>query len=114
MCEERPFGSSKMLCRHFRIGKAKWLRILQSKLGLKKCHLRRVQYTLSINEKSKRGSYSKLLLTARMEQKATGFQRITNGDELWFVLDYPRGSAWAASRDELPQRIKQKNDTKSV
>jgi hypothetical protein len=43
-----------------------------------------------------------------MEQKAIGFQRIITGDELWFFLYYPRDSVWAGTRDELPQRIKQK------
>jgi hypothetical protein len=51
-------------------------------------------------------SHSKLLLTALMEQKANGFQRIIFGDESGLFLYYPRDSIWAASRDELPQCIK--------
>jgi hypothetical protein len=43
-----------------------------------------------------------------MEQKAPSFQRIITGNESQFLLDYLRDSAWAASRDEFPQRIKQK------
>jgi hypothetical protein len=35
MLEERPFSSCKVLCRHFRIGKATYLRILHDKLGLR-------------------------------------------------------------------------------
>jgi hypothetical protein len=65
-----------------------------------------VPHALSIDQKSERTPYSKLLL---MKQKASGFQRIITGDELWFFLYYPRDSAWPASRDELPQLIKQKS-----
>jgi hypothetical protein len=55
-------------------------------------------------------SYSKILLTALMEQKARGFQRIVAGDELWFFLYYPRDSFWATLHDELPRCIEQHND----
>jgi hypothetical protein len=72
-----------------------------------KFHLRWVSHALPISQKSERMVYSKLLLTALMEQKASGFQRIITGDEPWFFLYYPRDSVWAASHDELPQRIKQ-------
>jgi hypothetical protein len=56
-------------------------------------------------------SYSKLLRTALIEQKASGFQRIITGSESWFFSYYLRNSVWAAPHDELPQRIKQKIDT---
>jgi hypothetical protein len=46
-----------------------------------------------------------------MEQKASRFHRIITGDELCFFFSCPCNSVWAASRDELPQRIKQKIDT---
>jgi hypothetical protein len=52
----------------------------------------------------------KFLLTALMEEKASDSQRIVTRNELWFFLDYPCDSIWAASRDEPPQRIKQKID----
>jgi hypothetical protein len=50
--------------------------------------------------------YSKLFLTALMEQKASGFQWIITRNGSWFLFDYPRDSVWAASRDELSQSIK--------
>jgi hypothetical protein len=53
-------------------------------------------------------SYSKVILTALMEQKASGFQRIITGNEPWFVFYYLGDSVWAAARTELPQHIKQK------
>jgi hypothetical protein len=108
---KRPFRSCKMLYRHFRIGKTTCLQTLHDNLDLKRFHLRWVSHTLTINRKSERLSDSKLFLTALMEQKASGFQRIITGDESWFFLYCPRDSVWAASRDELPQRIKQKIDT---
>jgi hypothetical protein len=70
-----------------------------------------VSHSLSINQKSERVSYSKLLLTAPMEQRASGFQRVITGDEPSFVFYYSRDSVWAAPRNELPQRIKRKTDT---
>jgi hypothetical protein len=69
-----------------------------------------VPHAQSIDQKSERISYSKLLLIALMEQKASGFQRIIIADESKFFLDYPRDSVWATSGNEVPQRIKQKID----
>jgi hypothetical protein len=60
---------------------------------------------------SKIVSYPKLLLVAPIEEKGSGLQRVITGDKLRFVLDYPRGSIWAASVNELPQRIEHKIDT---
>jgi hypothetical protein len=79
---------------------------------LEKSHLHWVPHALSNNQKGERVSYSKLLLTALMEQKANGRQQIITGDESWFLLYYPHDSVLAASRDGFPQRIKQKNDAK--
>jgi hypothetical protein len=81
---------------------------------LKDFHLRWVLYALSINQNGKRVSYSKFFLTALMEWKASGFQRIVTGDESGFSLYYPGDSVWAASHDELPRRIKQGIDTESA
>jgi hypothetical protein len=70
-------------------------------------------HTLSINQKSERVSYSKVLLTALMEQKASGSQRIITGDKSWFLLYYPCDSACVVSLDELPQPLKWKIDTET-
>jgi hypothetical protein len=48
-----------------------------------------VPHALSINQANERVSYSKLLLTALMEQKASGFQRIITVDESWFSFIIP-------------------------
>jgi hypothetical protein len=45
--------------------------------------------------KSKRVSYSKLLLRTPMEPKASGFQRVTASDESWLFLYHSRDSVWA-------------------
>jgi hypothetical protein len=50
-------------------------------VGLKKFHLGWVLHALSTNQKCERISCLKLLLTARMKQKASGFQRIATADE---------------------------------
>jgi hypothetical protein len=49
-------------------------------------------------------------LTALMEQKASDFQRIIIEHKSWSLLYWPPDSVGAASRDEFPQRIKQKTD----
>jgi hypothetical protein len=49
-------------------------------------------------------------MTALIEQKGGGFQRIITRDESGFFLHHPRGSVWA-SRDERPRCIKQIIDT---
>jgi transposase len=51
MLVERPFMSCEILCRHFRVAKGTYLRILHGDLGLKKLHLRWVPHTL--DEKGK-------------------------------------------------------------
>jgi hypothetical protein len=109
--EEKPFSSFKVLCRHFRIGKATCLRILHDKLGLRKFYLSWVPYIPSIDQKSKRVPYSKLRLTAIKEQKVSDLQRVVTGDESSLFVYYPRDSVWVASCDELPQRLKKKINT---
>jgi hypothetical protein len=47
----------------------------------------------AVNQKSGRVSYSKLLLRALIQQKASDFRRIVTGDESWFFFDYPRDLA---------------------
>jgi hypothetical protein len=49
-----------------------------------------------------------------MEQKVSGFRSIITGNELWFSLYYPRDSAWAASRDELPSPSSRKSARKVI
>jgi hypothetical protein len=49
-----------------------------------KFDLRWVPHTLSINQKSERVLCSKPPLTALIEQKVSGFQRIITGDKSWF------------------------------
>jgi hypothetical protein len=111
MLTEKPFTSCMVLCRHFRIAKTTCLRILHDELGLPKFHLRWVPHELSSNQKSECVTYSSLLLEVLEEAHRTGFERIITGDELWFFLSYPHDSAWAPSRDELPERVSQKIDT---
>jgi hypothetical protein len=80
MLEEKPFSSCRVLCRHFRIGKVAdpsgqvWL----------KNHILARAHSLSINRTSERVSYSKLLLTALIEQKANGLDRIISPG--WFMV----------------------------
>jgi hypothetical protein len=111
MLTERPFSSSKMLSRHFRIANATCLRIRHDQLGLKKFYLSWVPHSLSPPHKAERVSTSSLLLPALKEAESTGFDRVITGDESWFYLLYPHESAWVASRHQLPENVSQKIDT---
>jgi hypothetical protein len=57
---------------------------------------------------------ARLFLTALMEHKVAGFQRIMTGDVACFFFYCARDSVWAASRNELPQRTRQKTETEKV
>jgi hypothetical protein len=109
MLEERVFSSYMVLFRHFRVGMAPCLRILHDKLGLKNSIFIGCCMHCRSTRRAKT-SYSKLFLTPLIEQKTSGFQRITTEYESWLFPSYSCDSVWAASRDQLPQRIKQKID----
>jgi transposase len=111
MLEERPFSSCKSLCRHFRVAKTTCLRILHNDLGLTKLHLRWVPHTLNADQKNERMSLSSQLLAILQQEQQIEFERVLTGDESWFFLYYPPDSAWAVSRDALPERVKQTIDT---
>jgi hypothetical protein len=76
MLEERPLSWYKALSHQFQAGKPICWRTIPEKLSLKKIHLRWMSHALSINRKSERVSYSKLLLTALTEEKASGFPQM--------------------------------------
>jgi hypothetical protein len=57
-------------------------------------------------------SLSKDLLRVLKENQKTGFATIITGDESWFYLEHPHQSVWPSSRDEAPERLKRKIDTK--
>jgi AmmeMemoRadiSam system protein B len=67
-----------------------------------------VLHSLSISQKSETVLYSKLPLTVLGEQKASDFQQIITGDESRFFFNYPVGSVWVSSRDELPHAATRK------
>jgi hypothetical protein len=78
---------------------------------LEKIHLLWVSHILSSNQKTVRVFDSRLILRALEERQGANFNRIITGDESWFFLYYRRDSAWAVSRDDLPERTRQKIDT---
>jgi hypothetical protein len=78
---------------------------------LEKIHLRWVPHILSSNQKTVRMSDSRLILRALEEKQGANCKRIITGDESCLFLYYPRDSTGAVSRDNLPERIRQKIDT---
>jgi hypothetical protein len=105
MLDEKPFTSCRVLCQHFRIAKTTYSRILHDELRFQKFHLRWVPHALSSNQMSERVTYPSRLLEVLEEAQRTDFERVITSDESWFFLSYPRKSAWAASRDELPEEV---------
>jgi hypothetical protein len=86
MLEERPFSSCKVLCRHFRIGKAACLQILHDKLGLKNFHLRRVP----IDQPEERKSVIFEAPSVRLiEQKRPAFNGLSIGMSRGFTYIFP-------------------------
>jgi hypothetical protein len=69
---------------------------------LKKFHFRLVSHALSVPQKGKGMSYSKLFLMALMEHKPTDLEYVIHGGKSWFFLSYPHDSVWGAPRDDLP------------
>jgi histone-lysine N-methyltransferase SETMAR len=78
---------------------------------LEKIHLRWVSHILSSNQKTVRMSDSRLILRALEERQGANCKRIITGDKFWFFLYYPRDFTWPASRNDLPEKIRQKIDT---
>jgi histone-lysine N-methyltransferase SETMAR len=111
MIQEFLFTSCKRLCIHIRIAKATYLRIFQDVLQVKKFNLRWVPHFLDDAQKAERVSLSTDILKILKENQKTRSINIITGDESWFYFEYPHQSVWAPSRDELPERIKQKIGT---
>jgi hypothetical protein len=71
-----------------------------------KFHLHRIQDTLTADQKSERGSYSRQVLAIRKQWPPMDFEYVITGDESWFYSYNPPDAAWAVSRDKLPEPIK--------
>jgi transposase len=108
---EKPFASCKVLCRHFRIAQTTCLRILHDNLGMKRFNLRWVPHALNSNQKAERVTLSHEILAILESDRRNSFRNVIIGDESWFLVYYPRDSIWAQSRDEVPERIRQKIDS---
>jgi hypothetical protein len=79
-----------------------------------KFHLRWVSYALNTNQKAKRVSLWHGILSVLESVRSTCFQSVITGDESWHFLYYPRDLIWASSLGEVPERVNQKNNAKSV
>jgi hypothetical protein len=42
------------------------------------------------------------------------FQRFVTGDESWFTLEFHHSTKWSASRDDIPQKVKQQIGTQKL
>jgi hypothetical protein len=112
MLKERPDLSYRILYRHFRIAEGTCLRILHHPLGIKSFHFLWVPHALDANQTAERVTLSHVILLAFQSVRTPGFQSTITGEESCFFLYYPRDSIWASSRDEVPERVSQKIDTK--
>jgi hypothetical protein len=113
MIQELPFTSCKCLCSDFRLGKPICLGILHEVLRLQKFNLRWVAHSLGDAERAECFSLSTDLLRILQENQKTGFAHLMTDDESWFYFEYPHQSVGVPSRDEVPERIKQKLSRKA-
>jgi hypothetical protein len=111
MLKERMYLSCKVICQHLRTAKGNRLRILHDTLGMKRFHLRWVPPARGTNQKAEGVNVSYGILSMLQRVRSTGFQRVITGDMSCFFLYYPRDSIRASSRDEVPDRVSQENDT---
>jgi hypothetical protein len=78
---------------------------------LAKFHLEWIPHTRPADQKSERIGYSRQLLVTLEQQSPMDFEYVITGNESWFYSDNRPDAPWAASRDELPERIKRQIDT---
>jgi hypothetical protein len=107
--EEMPFSLCNVLCRHFRIGKGTYLRILHDKLGLKIPSSLGAACPIDQSEERNNVIFEDfLLLTALMEGRRAAFNGLSSCMNYgsYFMILLIR-SGWV-SCDKLPQRMKQK------
>jgi hypothetical protein len=109
----KPFTSCRVLCRHFRIARTTCVRIYHDELGLQKFRFRWVPHALSSNQQAERATSSSLLFEVLEEAQRTRFERLITGDESLLFLSYRSDSAWATSRDEVPERVSPQKTPKS-
>jgi hypothetical protein len=91
--------------------KATCLRILHDVLYFEKFNLRWVPHSLDSNQKAERVTLSHRLLEILEKDEENDFYNVLAGYEFWFYLEYSHESATAESRDEIPERIRQKINT---
>jgi hypothetical protein len=94
--------------------KATCLCILHDVLHLEKFNLRWVAHSLNSNQNTERVTRWHGLLEVLEKDEEDDFRNILTRDESRFYLKYSHESAWAASRDEVLEKIKQKLTPKSV
>jgi hypothetical protein len=83
--DKYPFASAKVLSRHFEISSPSVKEILHRELGLKKYSRRWAPYGLSEGQKKCRVDQSEMRLDMLQLYAEHNFERITTGDELWFL-----------------------------
>jgi hypothetical protein len=108
MLQETPFISCKILCRYIRRAKGACPQILQERLGMKMLHLCWVPRALDATDTAKRVRLSNELLTMLESDRSANFEHAIPENESWFCFYYPHDPAWAESREELVERIRQK------
>jgi hypothetical protein len=51
------------------------------------------------------------LLAILEGMKKTNFHNLVTGDERWFTLEFQHSAKWCVSRDDVPQKARQRIDT---
>jgi hypothetical protein len=74
-------------------------------------HFRWIPHGLDTNQKAETVTLSYGILLVLQSFHSTNFQSVITGDESGFFLYYPRDLMCESSRDEVPERVKQRFDT---
>jgi hypothetical protein len=80
-----PFASARVMAGHFSVDRATIMNIVNRELGLRKFTHRWMPHILSTEQKLRRVKDFQGLLTILANIVEKNFQRITTGDESWFV-----------------------------
>jgi hypothetical protein len=81
------------------------------RFAAKKFILRWVLHPVKSDQEAERFALSSELVEVLMSRRRKEFDQITTGDEFLFDFGYLHSGVWARSREEVPERIKQKMDT---
>jgi hypothetical protein len=105
---EFAFASACQMSKHLHTSHTTIKDILRRQLGLRRFSRRWVPHQLSEDQKTAlvRDSIARLAIVRPLQDNS--FERLSPGDESWFLYEYLSGSMFAASRETIRSRCEHK------